>query len=339
MSSSSKSGFSRTDPRPEAMISERPQLTNLAYRFLGSMSEAEDAVQETYARWYALTPEQQQAIVSPGAWLTTVLSRICLNVLSSARARRERYVGQWLPEPIPEAAQWAHGTTASFLDPADRITLDESISMAFLVLLESLSPAQRVVFILHDVFGYPFPEVADVVGRSPAACRQLATAARRRVRTARPPAVAAAHQADIVRNFAHAWQAKDIKALVGLLDPHATAIGDGGGLAIASTDPVQGADRIARMLVALATYAPELTLTERAVNGQPGLIAQQHGRTVTVFSFGITGTKIQNIWAVRNPEKLRPWIEDSASLGVDTLAESAAMPEAPHLRIARRPHI
>lgn len=339
MSSSSDTGQSRTDPRLGVIISERPQLNNLAYRFLGSLSDAEDAVQETYARWYALTPQQQQAIVSPGAWLTTVLSRICLNVLSSARARRERYVGQWLPEPIPEATQWADGTSARSLDPADRITLDESISMAFLVVLESLTPVQRVVFILHDIFGYPFPEVAAVVGRTPAACRQLATSARRRIRTAKRPAVAAAQQADIVRNFARAWQARDIEALVGLLDPHATATGDGGGLATASRDPVQGADRIARMLVALATYAPELTLTERMVNGQPGLIAQHDGRTVTVFSFGITGTKIQNIWAVRNPEKLRPWIEDAASFAGDMSAQSAEMVESPRSPSARRPHI
>src|SRR5271165_1566433 len=161
-------------------MSERHQLINLAYRLLGSLAEAEDAVQETYARWYAMSREQQDAIESPGAWLTTVASRICLDLLGSARARRERYVGEWIPEPLPERAEWTGGRpSGATIDPADRVTLDESVSMAFLVMLESMTPAERVAFILHDVFRYPFAEVAGIVGRSPAACRQLASSARR----------------------------------------------------------------------------------------------------------------------------------------------------------------
>src|SRR5690242_4374105 len=130
------------DPGLAAIMSERRQLINVAYRLLGSLAEAEDAVQETYARWYALTPDQRDAITSPGAWLTTVTSRICLDQLGSARARRERYVGQWIPEPLPEPAEWMSGTGPP-ADPADRITLDESVSMAFLVVLESMTPAER----------------------------------------------------------------------------------------------------------------------------------------------------------------------------------------------------
>ena len=213
-------------------MSERRQLINLTYRLLGSLAEAEDAVQETYARWYAMSRQQQDAIESPGAWLTTVASRICLNLLGSARARRERYVGEWIPEPLPERTEWISGrpggTTA---DPADRVTLDESVSMAFLVVLESMTPAERVAFILHDVFRYPFAEVAEIVGRTPAACRQLASSARRRIRAAQAPAAPAARQAGVVRAFKQAWEAKDIDALIGLLDPDATAIADGGGLA------------------------------------------------------------------------------------------------------------
>ena len=129
--------------------SERRQLVNLAYRLLGSLAEAEDAVQETYVRWYALSPEQRDAIASPGAWLTTVASRICLDVLGSARMRRERYVGEWLPEPLPEPTEWVNPPDRA--DPADRVTLDESVNMAFLVVLESMTPAERVAFILHDV--------------------------------------------------------------------------------------------------------------------------------------------------------------------------------------------
>src|SRR5215467_13082840 len=149
------SGPEQSDPGLAAIISERRQLINLAYRLLGSLAEAEDAVQETYARWYALTPGQRDAIVSPGAWLTTVTSRICLDQLGSARARHERYVGHWIPERLPEPAEWPGSHPGAPADPADRITLDESVSMAFLVVLESMTPAERVAFILHDVFGYP----------------------------------------------------------------------------------------------------------------------------------------------------------------------------------------
>src|SRR5499427_5586485 len=145
------------DPGLDAVVGERRQLINLAYRLLGSLAEAEDAVQEAYARWYAMPAQQREAIASPGAWLTTVASRVCLDVLGSARARRERYVGEWIPEPLPEPLEWPGGAMA---DPADRVTLDESVSMAFLVVLESMTPAERVAFILHDVFGYSFAEVA-----------------------------------------------------------------------------------------------------------------------------------------------------------------------------------
>jgi RNA polymerase sigma factor (sigma-70 family) len=175
------------DPALGVIMSERRQLINLAYRLLGSLAEAEDAVQETYARWYAMSPEQQDAIESPGAWLTTVASRICLNLLGSARARRERYVGEWIPEPLPEPAEWAGGRPGGAVaDPADRVTLDESVSMAFLVVLESMTPAERVAFILHDVFRYSFAEVAEIVGRTPGACRQLASSARRRLASRGP---------------------------------------------------------------------------------------------------------------------------------------------------------
>ncbi|GAA3228074.1 RNA polymerase sigma factor SigJ [Dactylosporangium siamense] len=291
-----------------AIISERSQLINLAYRLLGSLAEAEDAVQETYARWYAMSREQQEAIESPGAWLTTVASRICLNLLSSARARRERYVGEWLPEPLPDHTEW---TGRSPADPADRVTLDESVNMAFLVMLESMTPAERVAFILHDVFRYPFAEIADIVGRTPAACRQLASSARRRIRSAQAPATPAARQAAVVRAFKAAWEAKDVDALIGLLDPDATATADGGGRAMTFLDPIEGAAEIARAWVEIAHQAPAgVTFLERTVNGRPGLVARQDGRTLTVYAFAVTDDRINRIWAVRNPEKLRPWTTD-----------------------------
>jgi RNA polymerase sigma factor (sigma-70 family) len=295
------------DPSLAEIMSERRQLINVAYRLLGSLAEAEDAVQETYARWYALTPRQRDEIESPGAWLTTVTSRICLDQLNSARARRERYVGQWIPEPLPEPAEWVGTRAGAPADPADRVTLDESVSMAFLVVLESMTPAERVAFILHDVFGYPFGEIAGIVGRTPAACRQLASSGRRRVRAADAAAAPAASQAAIVREFKNAWQTSDIAALVALLDPDATITADGGGLAPAALEPIEGAEQIARYLADLAIRAAGMTILERTVNGQPGLIAHDGRTIVTVFAFDVTDGHISHIWAVRNPDKLRPW--------------------------------
>jgi RNA polymerase sigma-70 factor (ECF subfamily) len=160
-------GDGGSDPSLSAVMSERRRLTNLAYRLLGSPAAAEDAVRETYARWYAIPREDQDAVGSPGAWLTTVTSRICLDLLGSARAARAH--------PAP-------GQGGAPADPADRVTLDESVSTAFLVVLESMTPEERVAFVLHDVFRHPFAEVAEIVDRTPAACRRLALSARQRIR-------------------------------------------------------------------------------------------------------------------------------------------------------------
>ena len=296
------------DQNLSVVMSERRQLINLAYRLLGSVSDAEDVVQETYARWYAMTPEQRDAIETPGAWLTKVASRICLDLLGSARARRERYVGEWLPEPVPDRADWSAARPgATTTDPADRVTLDESLNMAFLVVLESMTPAERVAFILHDVFRYPFPEVAEIVGRTPAACRQLATSARRRISSAQTPAAPATRQAGVIRDFMQAWQAKDIGALIGILDPDVTAVGDGGGLASALPHPVHGSTDVARLFVGIAGRLDYVTLRERTVNGQPGLVGLHDGAIVLVMSFEIVEDRIRHVWAMRNPEKLRPW--------------------------------
>jgi RNA polymerase sigma factor (sigma-70 family) len=308
MTAHSEQTAGRLDRDLSAIMSERRQLINLAYRLLGSLAEAEDVVQETYARWYAMSQQQQGAIESPGAWLTKVASRICIDLLGSARARREHYVGEWLPEPLPDGTEWITGRAGgSTVDPADRVTLDESINMAFLVVLDSMTPAERVAFVLHDVFRYSFAEVAEIVGRTPAACRQLASSARRRIRASRAPVTPAAERASIVRDFKRAWDARDINALIGLLDPDATATADGGGLVSAVLHPVEGGEQIARACVDLAGRAPGLTILEHTVNGEPGLVAQQDGITVTVLAFAVAGGRITHMWAVRNPDKLRRW--------------------------------
>ncbi|MFJ8808732.1 RNA polymerase sigma factor SigJ [Streptomyces sp. NPDC102490] len=290
--------------RTDATVGERRQLINVAYRLLGSLAEAEDAVQEAYARWYALPRGRQEEIASPGAWLTTVTGRVCLDVLGSARARRERYVGAWLPDPLPAHAERDRGHGA---DPADQLVLDESVTMAFLVVLESMTPAERVAFVLHDVFRYPFAEIAGILGRTPAACKQLAASGRRRVRDARVQA-APAVQADVVRQVKAAWETKDIAALVDLLDPAAVMTADGGGLVGAVLRPVEGGARIAQYMVAIADKAPGLELLERSVNGVPGLVARRDGAVMTVAAFDVAEGRVSRIWAVRNPEKLRPWV-------------------------------
>ncbi|MFB9837528.1 sigma factor-like helix-turn-helix DNA-binding protein, partial [Actinoallomurus acaciae] len=170
--------------------------------------------------------------------------------------------------------------------------------------------AERVAFILHDVFRYPFAEVAEIVGRTPAACRQLATSARRRIRASEGAVTPATRRAGIVRDFKQAWETQDIEALIGLLDPDATATGDGGGLVNASPHPIEGGEQIARYMADLAGRASGLTMLERTVNGQPGLVAQQDGVTAAVFAFDIADDRIKHVWAVLNPDKLRPWLTD-----------------------------
>jgi RNA polymerase sigma-70 factor (ECF subfamily) len=174
--------------------------------------------------------------------------------------------------------------------------------MAFLVVLESMTPAERVAFVLHDVFRYPFAEIAEITGRAPAACRQLASSARRRARKS----PASARPAEVVGEFRRAWEAKDINALIGLLDPDVTAIADGGGRANAATHPIEGAERLTRYLVDLISRAPSgLNFLERTVNGQPGLVAQLAGVTVSVYAFEVVEDRVKRIWVVLNPAKLR----------------------------------
>lgn len=288
-------------------IRERSVLLGLSYRLLGSITDAEDAVQETYIRWYRLSDTERRQIGFPRAWLIKTASRIGLDMLTTARARRERYVGEWLPEPVPTPGAWTSHHETSPTDPADRVSLDDSVSMALLIVLESMTPPERVAFILHDVFRYTFPEVAEVVGRTPGACRQLASSARHRVQGARSTAIAPAEHAAVVRSFKAAWETGDLATLIGMLDPAATAITDGGGLVSAALEPLHGADAVAKFFLGVHERQPDLTLQEEQVNGELGLVATGGGHTLAVLTLSHRAGKVERVWAVRNPNKLGAW--------------------------------
>ena len=305
------------DPTLGSLMAERRHLLNLGYRMLGSVQDAEDVVQETYARWYALSEEAQRAIDVPMAWLTRVASRICLDQLGSARARRERYTGEWLPEPVRHGAGWASTGGSGADDPADRITLDESVSMGMLVLLDSITPAERVAFVLHDVFGLPFAEIAETVGRTPAACRQLASTARRRLAHRPPGSSTAAEHGRVVTAFREACETGDLDALVALLDPAVESRSDGGGKVRAALRPVIGRDKVARLFLGLMRREPEMELVEDDVNGTPGVAVRIAGTTFAVLAVGVRGGLITDLWLVVNPDKLGAWNGERGEGGAD----------------------
>jgi RNA polymerase sigma-70 factor (ECF subfamily) len=286
-------------PRNQAELAQmfqaqRPRLLRLAYATTGSLAEAEDVVQEAWLR-LARLPDPGQ-VRELGAWLTTTVSRLALDALTSARARREHHMGPWLPEPLVE-------TVGAAPDPADRVTLDESVSMALLVVLERLSPAERTAFVLHDVFGLAFTEVADVTGRSVAAVRQLAGRARRHVEQGRPRfPPTPAQQAKLVSAFAAACAGGDMQALTALLDPDVVWRADGGKVR-AEPREARGAARVARLLVGFARRPPKsarLTL----VNGGPGLVIHDSDDVLSVVSLTVDAGRITAIDIIRDPDKL-----------------------------------
>jgi RNA polymerase sigma-70 factor (ECF subfamily) len=252
-------------------------------------------VQEAWLRLQRV--EDPGAIRDLRAWLTTVVSRLALDALGSARARRERYVGPWLPEPLVE--------DLAAPDPADRVTLDESVSMALMVVLEQLSPAERTAFVLHDVFGLAFDEVAEVVGRTPQATRQLASRARRHVQEGRPrrPASGAEHL-EVVAAFAAACTEGNLQGLVALLDPDVVWRSDGGGRVTSSRKVQRGADKVARGLLALARRPPRGAYLAE-VNGAPGIVLRDADGFLSVMAFTVDGARITAVDIMRNPEKLR----------------------------------
>jgi RNA polymerase sigma-70 factor, ECF subfamily len=273
----------------------RPHLRAVAYRMLGSMSDAEDAVQET---WIRLSRSDTDALANLRGWLTTVVGRVCLDMLRARRSRREDYAGTWLPEPIV--------SMGDDTDPEQEALLADSVGLALLVVLETLASPERLAFVLHDMFGVPFDEIGEIVGRTPAAARQLASRARRRVRGAVPPPDAdLARQREVVDAFLAAARAGDFEALLEVLDPEVVFRIDAGRIKRPGAPPVvRGAAEVARTVltrgVPFAPFAQPAT-----VNDAAGLVVAPRGRPFAVVGFTVAGGRIREIDLVLDPDKLR----------------------------------
>lgn len=285
------------------------QLFGIAYRLLGSVHDAQDAVQDGFERWQDLTPEQRGVIREPIAWLTRVISRICLDQLGSARVRHEDYRGMWLPEPVLGPLPTSPGSRlSSVADPADVVTLDESVSIALLVALEHLTPPERVSLILHDVFQVPFDEIAEIVGRRPDACRQLASSARRSIQSQRRFQIPGRDRDRVVEAFVRACMQGDVEALAAVLDPNVVSRADGGAAISAARVPVVGAMRVARYLLGVLERARErgepCEVSLEPVNGRTGIVTRVVGRVVAVIDLAVVGGRVAEVTLLVNPDKL-----------------------------------
>ncbi len=278
----------------DPLAPHRGRLLGLAYRMLGSRSDAEDVVQDAYLRFAGA-----QGVRNPEAFLVTVVTRLCLDRLKSAKAQREIYVGPWLPEPVFDAEGLA----------ADAATeLADDLSFALLLALDRLSPLERAAFLLHDVFDKPFSEVARMLDRTEAACRQLATRARRAVRDARPaPTATPDNHARLLSAFSEAVASGDVSRLAGLLREDAIAVTDGGGRKTAALNPIMGADKIARFFIGLAgkNAGRDIRIEPTMINGTAGALLYLDGELDHTFSMALDGDRIAAIYIVRNPDKLR----------------------------------
>ena len=245
---------------------------------------------------------ERDQIMNPRGWLTRVASRICLDMLRTARARRERYVGPWLPEPVPTSA-----FTGTVVDPADQVTLDDSVSTALLVVLEAMTPAERVAFVLHDVFAVPFAEIGQIVGRTPAACRKLATSARARVQKTPARSVPREEHDRVVRAFAAASRSGDLRALTAVLDSGVVLHSDGGGRVTAARNPVYGPDRVARLILGVASKESTVEFLEQQTNDGLGFAVWNEGRITGVATLEVLDGRITHVRIVLNPDKLSLW--------------------------------
>jgi RNA polymerase sigma-70 factor (ECF subfamily) len=289
--------MSSTDERAAVFTETRPLLFSIAYRMLGSVADAEDIVQDAYLRWQR-TPDLE--VREPRAWLTTIVTRLAINELQSARARRETYVGPWLPEPL---------VTEHAPDSSASVELAESLSMAFLVMLERLSPIERAVLLLHDVFDFDHPEIARIVDKSEANCRQLLSRAKKHVVADEARFDADREQAArLTQQFTEALAAGDMDGVLAVLAEDITLWGDGGGkVPGALLRPIHGAEAAARFIIGRAERFASDARTMRSVeiNGQPGFVVYVSGRPLTALIFHIRDGRIHTIYAVANPDKLR----------------------------------
>jgi RNA polymerase sigma-70 factor, ECF subfamily len=277
-----------------AFEAHRGRLWGVAYRMLGSRADADDMVQEAYLRWHGAPTAD---VREPQAWLVTTTTRLCIDRLRQLRAERQAYVGPWLPEPLVEDAPAADAATE----------LASDLSVAFLALLERLAPVERAAFLLHDVFDSDYDEIAAALGKSEAACRQIVTRARRRVREERPRLhVSAAERERLVESFMRAIERRDRDALLAIFAEEVTLTSDGGGKAKAARKVVRGGASVARFLLGVLRMAGEgLTLKKIVVNGETGIALRVYGRLVSVMSFVTDGRQILGVYSVLNPDKLR----------------------------------
>jgi len=278
---------------------------NVAVRLLGTSADAEDAVQEAFVRWYRLPDAERQAIDVPVAWLTTVVGRVCLDVLGSARARRESYVGQWLPEPLPRTTVAGSGPA---LEPPDQVLWDESVHTAVQVVLDALTPAARVSYVLHDVFAVPFDEIASITGSSVEAARRLASTARRDIRERRRRESSPDERRVLVGALLTAARTGDLDGLAALLARDVVAISDGGGRVSAARNPVRGADRVLRFLAGIMAKRPGLELTAGEVSGLPGIVMHDGDVLIGVVTVEVAGGLVSELLLVLNPDKLGLWV-------------------------------
>jgi len=296
------------DESPRDVARERQHLVNLAFRMFGSTAEAEDVVQQTYALWYALPEAERDAVATPRAWLTRTAARICLDILASRRGLRDGYVGEWLPEPVPNTSVPTSAPHAGPpADPLDRITLDESVSMALLVLLDSLAPEERVAFVLHDVFGVSFEAIGDIVGRTARESRTLASNARRNIHRLRSHETSPETHTTVVQAFGEAWELGDAVALAALLAPDVVALTDGGGKVSAEAQPVRGVAEVVRFVLHAFGAPEDVEITQQPVNAQTGLVVRRGLSVVGVVSFNISESLVTDVWMVLNPDKLERW--------------------------------
>jgi len=275
---------------------ERRHLTGLAYRMLGSLAEAEDTVQEAYLRWHAV---DREAVASPRAFLSTVVTRLCLDLLKSARNRREAYVGPWLPEPVLDTAALDAETASEYA---------QDLSVALMLTLERLSPLERAAFLLHDVFDVDFAGVAQAIGRSEAACRQLAARAREHVRAARPRFTPSAEEGErLAATFRQAAASGDASAMTRLLAADAVLYSDGGGKRLAARNPIYGADKIARFFAGVMTKEDASGWRVRAarINGLPGYVFADAEGALRTVAFEFRDGGIAAIYLIVNPDKLQ----------------------------------